>query len=381
LFYKLGDRTGIIDPLPDTPAKSPTKGRGAVTNQTNRYERLVAQPVDDGWQGADTEDYLSPLRTALIRDTSKTIIARNNSPDIPFEQSINPYRGCEHGCVYCFARPTHAFLGLSPGLDFESRILFKPEAARLLEKELRRPSYKCSVIAMGTNTDPYQPTEKSLRITRSILEVLSAFNQPVGIVTKSALVLRDLDILAPMAERGLAQVCVSVTTLDRTLANKLEPRAATPGRRIETIGTLAAAGVPTGVMAAPMIPALNDHEMEKILQTARQAGAQIASYMLLRLPLEINNLFVEWLEVHAPDKARHVMSLIRDTRNGKAYEAEFGSRMQGTGEYAALLKKRFGIASRRLGYDAIERFELDTSQFRPPLARDGQLSLFKIDPS
>ena len=376
MFYNLGHRTGIIDPLPDTPAKGPTKGRGAVTNQTNRYERLVAQPVDDGWQGADTEDDLPPLRTTLIRDTSKTVIARNNSPDIPFEQSINPYRGCEHGCVYCFARPTHAFLGLSPGLDFESRILFKPEAARLLEKELRRPSYKCSVIAMGTNTDPYQPTEKSLRITRSILEVLSAFNQPVGIVTKSALVLRDLDILAPMAERGLAQVCVSVTTLDRTLANKLEPRAATPGRRIETIGTLAAAGVPTGVIAAPMIPALNDHEMEKILQTARQAGAQIASYILLRLPLEIKDLFVEWLEVHAPDKARHVMSLIRDTRNGKAYEAEFGSRMQGTGEYAALLKKRFGIASRRLGYDAIERFELDTSQFRPPLARDGQLSLF-----
>ena len=362
--------------MPYTPAKGPTKGRGAVTNQTNRYERLIAQPVDDGWQGADTEDDLPPLRTTLIRDTSKTVIARNNSPDIPFEQSINPYRGCEHGCVYCFARPTHAFLGLSPGLDFESRIPFKPEAARLLEKELRRPSYKCSVIAIGTNTDPYQPTEKSLRITRSILEVLSAFNQPVGIVTKSALVLRDLDILAPMAERGLAQVCVSVTTLDRTLANKLEPRAATPGRRIETIGTLAAAGVPTGVMAAPMIPALNDHEMEKILQTARQAGAQIASYILLRLPLEIKDLFVEWLEVHAPDKARHVMSLIRDTRNGKAYEAEFGSRMQGTGEYAALLKKRFGIASRRLGYDAIERFELDTSQFRPPLARDGQLSLF-----
>ena len=372
----MGHRTGIINPLPDTPANGPTKGRGAVTNQTNRYERLVAQPVDDGWQGADTEDYPPPLRTTLIRDTGKTIIARNNSPDIPFEQSINPYRGCEHGCVYCFARPTHAFLGLSPGLDFESRILFKPEAARLLEKELRRPSYKCSVIAMGTNTDPYQPTEKSLRITRSILEVLSAFNQPVGIVTKSALVLRDLDILAPMAERGLAQVCVSVTTLDRTLANKLEPRAATPGRRIETIGTLAAAGVPTGVMAAPMIPALNDHEMEKILQTARQAGAQIASYILLRLPLEIKDLFVEWLEVHAPDKARHVMSLIRDTRNGKAYEAEFGSRMQGTGEYATLLKKRFGIASRRLGYDVIERFELDTSQFRPPLARDGQLSLF-----
>ena len=365
-----------MEPLSDRPTQGPTKGRGAVTNQTNRYEKFTAQPVDDGWQRAGNEDDPPPLRTILIRDTSKTIIARNNSPDVPFEQSINPYRGCEHGCVYCFARPTHAFLGLSPGLDFESRILFKPEAARLLEKELRRPSYKCSVIAMGTNTDPYQPTEKSLRITRSILEVLSAFNQPVGIVTKSALVLRDLDILAPMAERGLAQVCVSVTTLDRALANRLEPRAAAPARRIETIRSLAAAGIPTGVMAAPMIPALNDHEMEDILQAARQAGAGIASYILLRLPLEIKDLFIEWLEAHAPDKAGHVMSLIRDTRGGKAYEANFGTRMRGTGEYAALLKKRFSVASRRLGYDAIERFELDTSQFRVPLARDGQLALF-----
>ena len=376
LFQSGSHPACIMDSLPDAPAKGPVKGRGAISNQTNRYERLTAQPVDDGWQSAGNEDDPPPLRTILIRDTSKTIIARNSSPDIPFEQSINPYRGCEHGCVYCFARPTHAFLGLSPGLDFESRILFKPEAARLLEKELRRSSYKCSVIAMGTNTDPYQPSEKSLRITRSILEVLSAFNHPVGIVTKSALVLRDLDILAPMAERGLAQVCVSVTTLDRTLANKLEPRAATPTHRIETIRTLAAAGVPSGVMAAPMIPALNDHEMEEILQTARQAGAQIASYILLRLPLEIRDLFVEWLETHAPDKARHVMSLIRDTRNGKAYDAAFVTRMRGTGEYAALLKKRFAIASRRLGYDAIERFNLDTGQFQPPLARDGQLALF-----
>jgi DNA repair photolyase len=369
-----------MDPLPDTyslaSARSPLKGRGAITNQTNRFERLTAQAVDDGWESADREDDTPPLRTVLIRDNSKTIIARNTSPDVPFAQSINPYRGCEHGCVYCFARPTHAFLGLSPGLDFESRILFKPEAARLLDKELRRPRYKCTVMAMGTNTDPYQPTEKSLRITRSILEVLSAFNQPVGIVTKSALVLRDLDILAPMAERGLAQVCVSVTTLDHTLANKLEPRAATPARRIETIRTLAAAGVPTGVMAAPMIPALNDHEMEDILQAARQAGAQIASYILLRLPLEIKDLFVEWLETHAPDKARHVMSLVHDTRGGKAYEASFATRMRGTGEYASLLKKRFGIARRRLGYDAVERFELDTSQFQPPLESDGQLALF-----
>jgi DNA repair photolyase len=365
-----------MDPLPDRPAKGHTKGRGAVTNRTNRYERLTAEAVDDGWQETDGAEDSPPLRTVLIRDSSKTIVARNSSPDVPFEQSVNPYRGCEHGCVYCFARPTHAYLGLSPGLDFESRILFKPEAARLLEKELRRPGYKCSIIAMGTNTDPYQPTEKSLRITRSILEVMAAFNQPVGIVTKSALVLRDLDILAPMAERGLAQVCVSVTTLDRTLANRLEPRAATPARRLETIGALAAAGVPTGVMAAPMIPALNDHEMEEILALARQTGAGIASYILLRLPLEIKDLFVEWLETHAPDKARHVMSLVRDTRGGKAYDPAFGSRMRGTGDYAALLKKRFEIARRRLGYDTAERFRLDTGQFRPPLARDGQLALF-----
>lgn len=360
----------------DTLPSQPKKGRGAVTNRTNRYERLVAEPVDDGWKSGEAQGDIPPLRTTLMRDTSKTIIARNTSPDVPFDQSINPYRGCEHGCVYCFARPTHAFLGLSPGLDFESRILFKPDAARLLERELRRPGYKCSVMAMGTNTDPYQPTEKSLRITRSILEVLSAFNNPVGIVTKSALVLRDLDILAPMAARGLAQVCVSVTTLDRALANKLEPRAATPSRRIATIRALADAGVPTGVMAAPMIPGLNDQELESILQAAHQAGARIASYILLRLPLEIKDLFVEWLEAHVPDKAHHVMSLVQETRGGKAYQAAFGQRMRGTGEYAGLLKRRFEMANRRLGFDTIERFELDTKQFRPPLARDGQLALF-----
>ena len=363
----------MMDPIPH----QPKKGRGAVTNRTNRYERYVSEAVDDGWESSDnSEDALPPLRTTLMRDTSKSIIARNNSPDVPFEQSINPYRGCEHGCIYCFARPTHAYLGLSPGLDFESRILFKPDAARLLERELRRASYKCRVIAMGTNTDPYQPTEKSLRITRSILEILSAFNHPVGIVTKSSLVLRDLDILSSMADRGLAQVCVSVTTLDRTLANKLEPRAATPGRRIETIRALAAAGVPTGVMAAPMIPGLNDQELEAIMSAARQAGAQQASYILLRLPLEIRDLFVEWLDTHAPDKASHVMSLVQQTRGGKAYQSTYGQRMRGTGEYASLLKRRFDVADRRLGFDAGDRFQLDTSRFRPPLARDGQLALF-----
>jgi DNA repair photolyase len=363
----------MMDPIPSIPKK----GRGAVTNETNRFERFVTHSVDDGWdRNAEDEADAPPLRTTLMRDTSKTIIARNNSPDVPFEQSINPYRGCEHGCVYCFARPTHAYLGLSPGLDFESRILFKPDAARLLERELRRPSYKCTVMAMGTNTDPYQPTEKSLRITRSILEILSAFNHPVGIVTKSALVQRDIDILAPMAKRGLAQVCVSVTTLDRSLANKLEPRAATPSRRIETIRALAEAGIPTGVMAAPMIPGLNDQELEIILQTARQAGAAIASYILLRLPLEIKDLFVEWLETHAPDKASHVMSLVQDTRGGRPYDSDFSQRMRGTGEYAGLLKQRFDVANRRLGFKLGQRFDLDTSQFRPPLARDGQLALF-----
>ncbi len=366
-----------MDDMPDTPRRDgPRKGRGAVTNRTNRYERLTTEAADDGWSDPGGEEEPPPLRTTLTRDTSKSILARNSSPDVPFDQSINPYRGCEHGCIYCFARPTHAWLGLSPGLDFESRILFKPDAARLLEKELRRPGYKCSVIAMGTNTDPYQPTEKSLRLTRSILEVLSAFDHPVGIVTKSSLVLRDLDILSSMAERGLAQVCVSVTTLDRKLANRLEPRAATPAKRLETISALAAAGIPTGLMVAPVIPVLTDPEMEAIMAAGRQAGAQTASWILLRLPLEIRDLFVEWLEAHAPDKAKHVMSLVHDTRGGKAYDATFGQRMRGTGEYAALLKRRFEVASRRLGYDAGKRFRLDTGRFRPPLARDDQLALF-----
>ena len=355
--------------LPDTPRK----GRGAVSNRTNRYERYTEHRVDDGWLiGEDP----TPLRTTLIRDASKTIIARNSSPDVPFDRSINPYRGCEHGCSYCFARPTHAFLGLSPGLDFESQIIYKADAAMLLKKELGRPNYECSVLAMGTNTDPYQPAEKSLRLTRSILEVLSEFNHPVAIVTKSALVIRDLDILGSMAKRGLAQVCLSVTTMDRRLANKLEPRATTPDKRVETLRSLAAAGIPTGIMAAPMIPALNDQELEEILTVGRKAGAQFASYILLRLPLEIKDLFTDWLKTHFPQKAQHVMNLIHSTRSGKAYDSTFGSRMTGTGQYAALLEKRFEVASRRLGYEQVERLELNTYKFMPPLARDGQLALF-----
>lgn len=351
------------------------KGRGAVSNWTGRYEQLQTEPFDDGWAEEDNEE-LPKLRTTLTRDTTKTIIARNSSPDIPFDRSINPYRGCEHGCVYCFARPTHAYLGLSPGLDFETKLFFKPDAARLLERELRKPKYDCQVMAMGTNTDPYQPVEKSLRITRSILEVLAAFNHPVGIVTKSALVLRDIDILGPMAEKGLAQVCVSVTTLDRRLANRLEPRAATPTLRIETIRALADAGVPCGVMAAPMIPALNDAELETILETARDAGATLASYILLRLPLEIAGLFEEWLKTHVPNRAKHVMNLVYGARGGQAYDSTYGNRMRGTGEYAAMLKKRFEIAANRLGLNPQDRNRLDTALFRPPLERDGQLSLF-----
>ena len=351
----------------------PRKGRGSVSNRSGRFEAHARHAVDDGW--ARDEEELPPLATVLVEDTSRTIIARNTSPDVQFDRSINPYRGCEHGCIYCYARPTHAYLGLSPGLDFETRLFFKPDAARLLEAELRHPGYRCGVIAMGTNTDPYQQVERDKRITRQILEVLAAFDHPVGIVTKSALVLRDLDILAPMAERGLAQVCVSVTTLDRDLARRLEPRAATPPRRIETIRALAAAGVPTGVMAAPMIPGLNDHELEAILGQAAAAGAVTAGYILIRLPLEIADLFTEWLETHAPDRAKRVMGLIRETRGGKTYQSGFGRRMRGTGAYAELLTRRFELAVDRLGFNE-RRLELDTSRFTPPPATGDQLELF-----
>ena len=367
----IGAENSVIDRL----APNPAKGRGAVSNRTGRFEKHTGQAIHDGW--VRNEELLSPpkLQTTLTKDTTKTIIARNTSPDVPFDRSINPYRGCEHGCVYCFARPTHAYLGLSPGLDFETKLLYKPEAARLLERELRKSSYQCKTMAMGTNTDPYQPVEKTLRLTRGILEVLSAFNHPVGIVTKSALVLRDLDILGPMAEKGLAQVCVSVTTLDHRLANTLEPRASTPTKRLAAIRILADAGVPCGVMAAPVIPALNDHELESILTAAHDAGATLASYILLRLPLEIAGIFKEWLETHEPNKAKYVMSLLANTRGGKVYQSEFGTRMKGTGEYAALLKNRFELMCNRLGYND-QRFELDTSQFCAALQKDGQLALF-----
>jgi DNA repair photolyase len=360
-------------------------GRGAISNRTRRFERLRAEAVDDGWrnerEGPD-DDPAPRLDTIVTFDRTKTIIARNDSPDLPFDRSINAYRGCEHGCVYCFARPTHAWLGLSPGLDFETRLFAKPNAAELLTRELARPGYKPRAIAMGTNTDPYQPVERRLKITRSILEVLAAHDHPVSIVTKSALVTRDLDILGPMAARGLATVGVSVTTLDAELAQNMEPRAARPERRLETIRMLAAAGLPVTVMASPMIPALNDHELEAILIRARQAGATHASYILLRLPLELKDLFEEWLATHYPDRKRRVLSRLRDMRGGELYKSGFGERMRGTGPAAKLLQERFAIALRQQGYSTAPTL-LDAQRFQqgsPPPSLTGQLNLFAENP-
>jgi DNA repair photolyase len=337
-------------------------GRGALSNASSRYDDEKKIRTTDGW---DIEDELPPLRTTLTKDATRTILARNTSPDVPFDRSINPYRGCEHGCIYCFARPTHAYLGLSPGLDFETRILFKPDAAQLLVGELASPKYRPDVVAMGTNTDPYQPVERDLKITRSILRVLSDFNNPVGIVTKNHLVTRDIDILADMAKRNLAEVFLSVTTLDKVLARDMEPRASAPHRRLDAIKALADAGVPVGVMTAPMIPGLNDHEMESILEKATEAGATRAGFTVLRLPLEIKDLFDEWLRTNRPDRAEKVLSLIRQMRGGALYQAEFGVRMKGEGPIAQLLGARFQAAVKRLGLNRI-RYRLDTLRFAVP---------------
>jgi DNA repair photolyase len=350
----------------------PRKGRGAVSNRTGRFESQLREPVSDGWPGDGEEP--PPLRTTLGVDKTQRIIAYNSSPDVPFDRSINPYRGCEHGCIYCFARPTHAYYGLSPGRDFETRLFYKPDAPVLLEKELRTPGYQPAPIAMGANTDPYQPVEREQRLTRRILQVLREYGHPVLIVTKSALILRDIDILAPMAECGLAAVTVSVTTLDRRLARLMEPRASTPAKRLAAIRALNEASVPTGVLTAPMIPGLNDPEMEAILEAAAAAGAKSADYILLRLPLEIKDLFEEWLAAHYPDRAGRVMTLLRDTREGAAYQSEWGKRMTGTGPYATLLRRRFDLARKRFGLDR-RSHELDTSQFRPPPRSGDQLAL------
>ncbi len=360
------------------------RGRGATINPPVRFDSLAGMPFDDGWgalgDGAGEIEALPTLETTLTRDASRSAISWNTSPDIGFDRSVNPYRGCEHGCVYCFARPTHAYLGYSPGLDFETKLIFKPEIAELLEKELRKPGYAVRSMALGTNTDPYQPVERTLKLTRSILEVLDRFNHPVGIVTKSAGVLRDLDILSSMARRNLARVYVSVTTLDPVLARRMEPRAATPARRLAAIGELTRAGVPAGVMTAPMIPGLNDAELEKILEAASRAGARYAGYVLLRLPHELRQMFEDWLNTHYPDRARHVLSLIRETRAGELNDARFHHRFSGHGVYADLLLKRFVRASRRWGLDEA-REGLDCTKFAVPSdGRKGfaeaQLSLF-----
>ena len=350
------------------------KGRGAVSNATGRFEPEQRVRTDDGWGSADAP--AAPLDTVYARDSAKSIINRNDSPDVPFDLSVNPYRGCEHGCIYCFARPSHAFLGLSPGLDFESRIFVKEDAPALLAAELAKPGYVPKAITLGANTDPFQPVERKLALTRRILEVLSRFRHPVCIVTKSALVQRDIDLLAPMAAERLAAVAVSVTTLDRQLARRLEPRAATPERRLETITALSGAGIPVAVLASPMIPALNDAELEHILETAAAAGATSAGYTFLRLPLELAPLFEEWLATHAPDKAKHVMSLIRQSRGGKAYDSTWGLRMKGTGPYAELLRLRFERARRRYGLERGRAWRLDTTRFRRPPKAGDQLTLF-----
>jgi DNA repair photolyase len=342
------------------------RGRSAGINPSGRFEPVTRHVFDDGWNSIDE---LPPFRTEVQVERPRTIVTRNESPDISFDRSINPYRGCEHGCVYCFARPTHSYMGLSPGLDFESRLFAKPDAARLLDRELSKEGYEPRTIAIGTNTDPYQPIERQWRIMREILEVLDARNHPVGIVTKSALVTRDIDILSRMAGRGLAKVALSVTTLDRMLARTMEPRASTPLKRLEAIRELSEAGIPASVMVAPIVPGLTDPEIERILDAARAAGAQDAGYVLLRLPLEVSPIFKDWLLRHFPDRYRHVMSLVRSMRDGKDYDAEWGKRMKGTGPYAWQIGRRFEIAARRLGLNA-EKTKLRTDLF----VRDGKKS-------
>ncbi len=347
------------------------RGRASAINPSGRFEPRTRHVFDDGWQSLEE---LPPFKTEVQVERPRTIISRNTSPDISFDRSINPYRGCEHGCVYCFARPTHAFMGLSAGLDFESKLFAKPDAARLLERELARKDYKPATIAIGTNTDPYQPVEKKWRIMRDILEVLDAHNHPVAIVTKSALVTRDIDILSRMSERGLAKVALSVTTLDRKLSRTMEPRAATPSKRLEALKQMSEAGIPVSVMAAPMVPGLNDSELERILDSAKAAGASEAGYILLRLPLEVSPVFKEWLLRHYPDRYRHVLSLIRSMRGGKDYDSEWGKRLRGSGPYAWQIGRRFEIAAKRLGLNT-QKMELRSDLFSPPGAMSKQLKL------
>jgi DNA repair photolyase len=348
------------------------RGRGASANPSGRYEPAQREAFDDGWE---IEEELPTLPTEVIVEKARTIVTKNDSPDILFEKSINPYRGCEHGCSYCFARPTHAYQGLSSGLDFETKIFAKPNAAELLEKELGGAKYQPSPIALGSNTDPYQPVERRFRITRSILEVLNRMNHPVAIVTKSALVTRDIDLLGPMAERQLAKVAISVTTLDPKLARRMEPRAATPAKRLETIRRLTEAGIPVSVLVAPIIPAINDHEIEAILKACAEAGAGEAGYVLLRLPHDLKDLMRDWLVDHYPDKLNHVFTLLQEARGGKDYDANWSTRQSGVGPYAWMLGRRFETTCERLGLNK-RNLRLRTDLFKVPPKEMGQLSLF-----
>ncbi len=349
------------------------RGRGALSNPDNRFEATAREAFDDGWDSL-TED-IAPLRTELIREASRSALTYNDSPDLGFDRSLNPYRGCEHGCVYCFARPSHAYLGFSPGLDFEAKLLFKPDMPAILARELSRPGYVPRTVTLGANTDPYQPIERGLRLSRALLEVLERFGHPVSIVTKGAGVLRDRDILARMAARNLVRVYLSVTTLDAKLARAMEPRAATPAKRLHAVAALREVGIPVAVLAAPMIPGLNDAELERILEAARDHGAASAGYVLLRLPHELRELFGEWLARHHPQRAARVLALVRQTRGGALYDARFGQRQSGTGEWAGLLAQRFALAIRRLGLDRREdHAPLSTAHF-DRRAMDRQMSL------
>ncbi len=359
--------------LPDTIPLQDLRGRGTHTNRPSRFDAHQRETDPNFVEHQRLyEDDLPMLKTHVTLQPARGMVTRNQSPDIYFDRSINPYFGCEHGCVYCFARPTHAYLGLSPGLDFETRLFAKDNAAEVLRRELSAPGYKPALLALGTNTDPYQPIERTYRVTRSIIEVLAEFNHPFGITTKSANVVRDIDLLAPLAARGLVRVFISVTSLDNEIARRLEPRASAPSRRIAAVEALAAAGIPVAVMVAPIIPAVTDHEIESILSAAKQAGASGASFTVLRLPREVRDLFLEWLREHFPLRIEHVMSLLNQMHGGKDYDATFGKRMRGTGIHAELIRKRFELACKKLGLNR-DLAPLDTSQFRPPTKAQMQL--------
>ena len=380
----LGNLTTSQDSVSTRPA--PAKGRGATFNPANRFRSEQREAVDDGWTATTVPEVGDgeppPLKTIVRIQSARTIISRNDSPDIPFTQSINPYQGCEHGCVYCYARPTHAYLDLSPGLDFETKLFAKPNAAQLLRKELAKSGYRCEPIALGANTDPYQPIEREWKITRSVIEVLAECDHPLTITTKGVLIERDLDLLAPMAARGLVRVFVSIAMLDRELARRLDPRAPAPQRRLQMIKSLRDAGVPVGVNIAPVIPQLTDRDLEAILEAAAAAGARHAGWTMLRLPREVAPLFRDWLDVHYPLRAAHVMSLVRQIRGGRDNESRFGVRMAGQGEFADLIRKRFALACKRLGLNTERDAPLDARRFRPPgvagkAADPGQLDLFR----